>query len=210
MRRLNANSRLSLKSESGALSLDFLFSFTLVFAFTLILFALCFTLSVVEITQYVTFAVARNYAAGHENQEAQRNIAVQKYEQLRNNTPAIRGLYANGWFLLSNPEVGPNADRAFLSEYSPSGDDRDTFVGARVTLNAKVLELRIPFFGNTFDQEDGFVTRISSFVGREPTTDECKAFNNQRMGALIQLNGKYQQHQGAAQQDYALITDNGC
>jgi len=199
----------TLRGERGALTLDFLFAFTLVFGMTLILFGFCLSLSIVEVTQYITFSTARNYYAGHVSRQMQTDAATRKFEHLTKRTEPFATLYANGWYQLGPLEVGPQAERQTLAEYTHPGDrsDRNTFVGARVALNAKVLEMRIPFFGDTYDDEDGFVAQVSTFLGRSPTEQETRAVNAERFTAIRQLNAIYQQ---APEGGYALICDNGC
>lgn len=194
-------------NERGVLTTDFLFAFTLVFGMTLILFALCLTLTVVEITQYITFSAARNYYAAHVDPAQQEEVARQKYAALTQ-TPVFRTLYTNGWFQISDLEVGLAAERVTLAEYaSGSGSDRNTFVGARVTLNAKVLEMQIPFFGTTYDQTDGFVTRVASFLGRAPSNAECMNVTAARWQQIRQLDPLYQT---VPDSGYHVQADNGC
>lgn len=201
--------RPSLHDESGVLTLDFLFAFTLVFGMTLVLFAVCLSLTVVELTQYVTYSVARNYYAAHDSRQLQTDVARTKFEQLTRDTAAFAPLFSSGWFQLSNLEVGPAAEAQSLADYPQQGDyvERSTFVGARVTLNAKVLEIRIPFFGDTYEQEDGFITRVSTFIGRAPSNEECLSLNANRWQAIRSLDSGYQL---APEGGYTVQADNGC
>ncbi len=52
-------------SQSGMITVDFLFAFVLVMGFAAILFSLSMTLTVAEVTQYATYTAARAYTAGH-------------------------------------------------------------------------------------------------------------------------------------------------
>lgn len=198
-----------LRNERGIITLDFIFAFVLVFGMTLILFGFCLSLSVIEITQYITFSAARNYYAGHVSRQMQTDAAIKKFQQLTVQTQPFATLYGRGWYQLGPLEVGPQAEQQTISEYTHGTDrpDRNTFVGARVTLNAKVLEMRIPFFGDTYDQEDGFVARVATFLGRAPTEQEARAVNAQRFAAIRQLESRYQQAPDGA---YTIICDNGC
>jgi len=201
------------RHQAGMLTLDFIFAFTLMFGLTLMLFAMTLSLSVIEITQYITFSVARNYHAAHIDREQQTRVANQKFVELTQANPVFAPLYNNGWFRLTPIEVGPEADARFASEYEPTiipaGADRNTFVGARVGLNAKVLEMNVPFFGRSFDEEDGFTMKISSFLSRAPTTQECMSVNAQRYQAIRQLNAAYGLAP-AVPQAYFVMADNGC
>jgi hypothetical protein len=197
-----------LKDQHGLITIDFIFAITLVFGMTMVLFSLSLSLSVIEVTQYITFAVARNYHAAHIDPQTQTETARQKYVNLVS-SPALKPLFTGGWFVISKPEdieLGPAEDLASAN----SEPDRGIFTGARVALNAKALEIRIPFFGTTFDQEDGFATRVSSFIGREPSTAECMGFNQQRFNAIISLDQANYGSPGVDPNAYAVMGDNGC
>lgn len=196
-------------NERGLITIDFIFAFVLVFSLTILLFALSLTLSVIEITQYITFASARNYFAAHVSQEAQTDLAKRKFDQLVK-LPVFRPLFKGEWFRLSSPEVGREADQRFQQEYPDNlaGPTGTVFAGVRVTLTAKVLEMRIPFFGPTFDQEDGFTTRISTFLAREPSTQECVEVTLRRYNFLRTLDPRYATPPEIGYAD--RMGDNGC
>lgn len=194
------------KHSRGFITLDFLFAFVLIFTFTMLTFAFSLSLSTVEIAQYITFASARTYAAGHFSEQAQRGLAASKYNQLLSN-PSIAPLFFNGWFRISSADDVRIGD---FNEEFPTGPARDatTFFGVRTRFVASVLNFNIPLLGATYDQEDGPGATISSFLIREPTFDEChRGFNEQRWQAIVNdlgysipgnING------------YLPISDNGC
>lgn len=192
-----------LKDEAGVLTLDFIFAFCLTFALSLILFALSFSLATFEITQYVTFAVARNYAAGHESEGFQKKLATDKFNYLTKEDRVISSLYKGGWFTIDQAKVmigNMNAD------YNDAGYGK--FTGARLELNAKVLEFRAPMLGKTFEDEDGFKSNFASFLVRAPSRDECvKNFTEKRYENILKLDPAYS---GAQAKNAAVITDNGC
>lgn len=192
-----------LKNQRGVLTIDFLFAFVLVFGLTMTLFfSLTFTLSVVEVVQYITFASARNYFAAHHTEAKQKELAKAKFDKLKNNG-VFSPLFSNGWYELGEPDI-----RSFETEYSKTSHEYNTFAGTRVSLQAKVLDFRIPFIGSTTDGAiNAFKTNISSFLAREPTADECMTFNQGRLQAIKALG-----YGGSAMQpsDYFIISDNGC
>ncbi len=57
------------KKSAGFITIDFIFALITVFGLSTLLFALTFTLSVVEIVQYITFSSARSFYAAHLNKE---------------------------------------------------------------------------------------------------------------------------------------------
>ncbi len=191
--------------ESGILTLDFIFSTVIVFAFTAILFAVSLTLTVSYIVQYMTFASARVFFAGHVNQDQQIQLGQEKFQQLRDNQ-VFAPLFSGGWYELGEPQVGNHNDLYPQSD-APS-EDSSTFWGTRVAFNAKILEMRIPYLGVTTTEEDSFSANLGSYLAREPTREECLSdFTEIRLNNIRNLNGAY--NQGAVG-EYAVFIDNGC
>ncbi|MCB0406711.1 MAG: hypothetical protein KDD34_00830, partial [Bdellovibrionales bacterium] len=206
-----------LSREDGSLALDFIFAFTLIFGFTVVLFSFAITLSAVEMTQYLTFSAARAFYAGHITVKDQTQQAKNKYEELLQ-TDAYAFLNKGTWFeILPSPFVG-NAPETMqeLSQYDQGGEP-NRFEGVVTFFVARVLSYSSPFFGSTDPDGDGrgskFSTHIGSYLGREPTTEECKAFTEQRWKAIRNLdvaNGGTSYSTGTSNNDYVVIMDNGC
>lgn len=195
-----------LLNEHGLLTIDFIFSLVLVFAFTAVLFAISLTLSVVEVTQYITFASARNHFAAHLTKADQDRLAKEKFDQLAN-SPALRPIYNNGWFELRDFKVGEGAS------YQQIQNDSETFTfyGSAVYLRAPVLNFRVPFFGRTTsDDENSFQAQIASWLAREPSTEECMNFNKARMQLIKQMAGNAYNVPQLNENSYVVMTDNGC
>lgn len=193
-----------LQDESGILTLDFIFAIVLIFGFTGILFAFALTFTAAEVAQYVTFASARAYHAANKNSDDQKIIGEQKFEELvRGNNAKLGFLFANGWFELGDIEIGD-----FNDEFNEDpGNDSDTFVGARATLIAHILQFNIPIFGGTTTEELG--AEVSSYLMREPTEEECQSFVQQRFDKIQQLKSGFSN--GLVQSnEYAVIMDGGC
>ncbi|MDC0980322.1 hypothetical protein OAQ84_01160 [Bdellovibrionales bacterium] len=195
----------TLRSESGMITLDYLFAFCLVMGFTAILFSLTFTLSVAEITQYITFASARSYYGSHISIVTQKNLGKEKYLQLVGH-PVFKPLYSNGWFTVDS-EVEPDDYSSIYGE-----NPKSIFHGVRVSFLASVLDFNIPFFGSTSSSEtkdSGFTAHIGSYLGREPTINECiLLFSAQRWKKIRNLHKNYSQ--ASLTDKYTVITDNGC
>lgn len=196
-----------LNNQRGLITIDFMFASVLVGGFFAILFSLMLALSVVEITQYVTFATARNYFAAHWNIERQEEVAGKKFQELTE-SQVLSPFYSNGWFELKG---GPGVQNwvqiyenepKFLIEHA-------SFHGSRIELNAKILEFRIPLIGDTTDTEDVFKANVSTYLNREPTSVECIDFMSEgsRFSAITQLDADYR---NSNVRDYVRITDNGC
>ncbi|MCJ8275281.1 MAG: hypothetical protein MJK18_00430, partial [Bdellovibrionales bacterium] len=95
----------TIKNEKGILTIDFLFAFMMVFGFTSLLYSFAFTLSVVEVVQYISFATARNYALAHSSETEQRARAEQKFAELSQD-PTITPFITSGWFTIRDVLIG--------------------------------------------------------------------------------------------------------
>jgi hypothetical protein len=178
-----------LQNERGILTTDYLFALVLVMGFGGILFSLSLTLTVVEITQYITFAAARSYSVGHINVGEQTRMGQSKYQELITN-PTFAPLYENGWFETAAPVIG-DLGRGQISGYeADSLTGTNLFQGAGVRFTARMLDFRIPFYGSTVndDTEEGFNTFVTSFLSREPNSGECIIFQNERYEQILNLD----------------------
>jgi hypothetical protein len=197
-----------LKSQKGILTVDYLFALTLVMGFTTILFALSMTLVVSEIVQYMTFASARAFIAGHVDPDKQKELGSRKYSELWSHN-SFNSFFSNGWFVVPSSSKPGNYNRAYPVQGSPK---LHYFTGVQTQFTSKILDLRIPFFGSTSDQtsggkEKGFTSVISSFLIREPSSSECHTnFISERWKNIKSISpyGAY------TTTDPAPIADNGC
>ena len=203
-----------MKNQRGMITVDFLFAFVLVMGFGAILFALSMTLTVAEVTQYITFAAARNYMAANITPVLQEQKALLKYRELLGN-PNLVQLYTNGWFEVdANPAVGDISQ--YISGYQQPGTTPNKFWGVGTTFIARMLEFQIPFYGSTNVNGDGrgssFSTFLGSYLGREITTVECLNFTSQRWNALrnIPVAGGMAPYSLAKDGGYKVYDDNGC
>ncbi len=204
-----------MRSERGFITVDFLFAFVLVLSFSALLFALTLTLTVAEITQYITFSAARNYYAAHQDEAEQEMLARQKFSQLVDNK-VLSPLYKNGWFIIDKTlEQGTNIKDLSVAykDYAESAGDPNTFWGVGTSFTAKILDFNVPFYGSTNDgNTGGFKTFIASYLGREPTASECYNFNTQRWASIRALDtgGAAPYSTGTDPTKYVVVTDNGC
>lgn len=187
-----------------------MFSSILVGAMFMACFALCFTLSMAEVAQYISFSTARAYFAGHVSQSAQRDAGLLKYQQLASRQP-FRSLFfkPGGFFALpSQPLLGD-----FNSEYPQPGADSDSYVGARIKFRANILEFRVPIWGSVEAPDgDGFSADVSTYLMREPSSDECMNNWNAadgRFTGMKRLDPAYSTGFRFPEK-YYVITDNGC
>jgi len=190
-----------LKNQKGFLTLDFLFSSLIFGIFASLFFGIAMTFSIVEVIQYMTFSSARSYSMADISETDQVDRGRQKFERL-SGTPAFRPLVSNGWFELGDVQLADFNEE--LASDADVTDDAETFVGARVQLNAPILFKRLPALGATASDRDTFFATIQSFLGREPTQDECQLFTGQRIEPIAEI------YSATDTDAYALQTDNGC
>lgn len=196
----------SRKKEKGILTIDFIFSFTMIIGLFQVFYVLSYTFMVAHLTQYITFASARVYFAGQIDPQAQETLAQQKFERLSQETAAA-SFFRNA-FRLTDFEA-----REFTEIDAPE-TWRQKYTGARVTFESRVLDFNVPFLGRTNTELEGrgFTATIGSFLYREPTASECFTFMEDRARAIIQLDSRFNQSQshGFNPDDVGVFADNGC
>ncbi len=193
-----------LNNERGSLTIDFLFATVLVMGVSGLLFALCFTLTVVEISQYIAFASSRTYYGSHFNEQTQTAQAEQKFNQLLYDSPWKVLFKKEGWFKLTYINTGD-----FREDYpNDIQNDNASFWGTVVELESKVLDFKIPFYGSTNPEDNAFKAKVTSFLGREPSSEECINFSNERFDEIKKLNSKFQGN--IPNKKVESFYDNGC
>ncbi|OQW51137.1 MAG: hypothetical protein A4S09_10575 [Proteobacteria bacterium SG_bin7] len=200
-----------MRNERGFLTLDFIFALVIVVGFSIVLFAISFTLSIVEITQYISFSSARSYYAGHLTPNDQIQLGIKKYQELLDQ-PAFKPLFRpGGWFELQTPDgaVG-DYNRIYTSKGARSTTSGFTYFGSRIKLIANIMDLRFPIIGATSDRPGAFSANVASYISREPTEQECRDnFEVQRYLQILSLSSVYQAP-GNDGKAYVPMMDNGC
>ncbi len=181
-------------NQRGFVTTEFLFAIIIAFGMTLVTFALTFTLSTVEVAQYVTFSASRAHAAGNYDAASQKKQAQLKYDELMGNSE-IAPLFTNGWFKISKSsdlEIRSGSGDNFEKDYPVAqGSGRGTHQGVRMNLAANILEMRLPLLGNITPDGDGFKTKLSALLIREPSQQECYKYMELRKDALFD-NGNFE------------------
>jgi hypothetical protein len=211
MSELRFKRQLNLKDEGGLIAADFLFAFVLMFSFFTLFFAFTMALSFIELTQYVTYSVARTHMAGHLTPELQKDAALRKYQELQA-TEGLRGLFSTpNWI-----EIRPNSLVVgdFNTEYTSLRTTKSTFHGARLPVRFRILEVNFPLFGSTTRDEDGLTANVQTFLLREPTVSECEAFMTQRLQNILNRDSaRYRlmtTATGGVPDSHPQMVDNGC
>lgn len=206
---------LHIRNEKGIITIDFIFAFVLVMGFGALMFSLALTLTLVEVTQYITFASSRAFYASHVAPENQERLALMKYEELTLH-PAVKTLFSNGWFSIQHPPDVGNLSLKF-PEYRPSDpEDPNLFWGVGTRFIARMLDFHLPFYGSTTSEGDGsgdgFNTYIASYLGREVTARECIAVITQRWKAIraLSVTNGVPYGAGTSEEGFVPTIDNGC
>lgn len=203
-------------NERGIIFADFIFALVIAAGASIVLFALTFTFSMVEVAQYVVFSASRAYAAGGLDNDAQKQRGQDKFNELIKNAELAPLLAGQGhWFALTGLELkgGKDADGTF-EDYA-GYEDRVPFVGARANFEAKLLNLNIPLLGKTDAEGNGFNAKITAFLIREPTQKECWDLQiKQRYTNILNLDSRYKgsgtTNAAGSAGKYVPMEDNGC
>lgn len=206
-----------MNNNKGFLSADFLFSLVLGITLSMMLFAMCFTFSTIEIAQYIAFSVSRAHMAGHENPEKQLELANHKFDYLTKKT--ILGLLfrKGSWFELKRPDIRNGLDNKDFSSdypYSSAAEGRLPQTGVRIDFVASILNFRVAFLGKSSEDDKPFTARITGLLFREPSSKECreqmKGLN--RYNAILNLDRRFLalDPSGGNNPAYFPLEDNGC
>ena len=209
------NSAGLLRSSGGFLAADFLFSLVISCGLCVVFFCLAFTLSMVEVGQYIAYSVSRSHMAGHKTQDDQEKAAKAKFASLQKNK-VLSPLFTNGWFEISNLDIrGAGKGGKDFSDRYPK--ERDAIVGVpqvgiRLSFEAKMLDIKVPFLGGTDPEKKGFTAFLTGLMIREPSAEECrKQIKEDRYKAIMNLDPRFTRAIGrASESQYVPMEDNGC
>ena len=186
---------------------DFTFGIALVSLAMGVFLAICFSLIMIELSQYISFASSRAYFAGDLTKAEQMAHADRKFDRLLATEPAKTLLGAAGWFQLKKAGANGSPVGNFSdSDFSPQDTlGREIFEGAKLEFRADILDMSFPFVGGA--TEGPFTSNLYSFIGREPSTMECiNNFYQQKTKLLENLGYVY----GGNTNLQGVYPDNGC
>lgn len=151
-----------LKEKKGQSAVEFVVVSMIVFFFLLFFLSLAFTLILSQYMDYATFMAARTYKAAHSSPENQREKARSVFNAY------VQPVRANAL-------IKSVSELQFLKA-DPGGRDHQS-EGVRVSYEVNLFYLP-PLFAK--DQISSTLTLTSeSFLGRDPTIQECKGFFSQ-------------------------------
>lgn len=208
-----------LLSNSGMVTADFIFSFLLSCMFTAFLFAMCFSFTVIEVVQYISYSATRAAIPSHKNFESQERRARAKVDSLVNNN-ILNTLLKNGWFNVTIKDIrlGQDASDFYGKEYGMDpirGDSPVEFFvpasGVRLNLEAKILNMNLGPLGKIESETgNGFSLTIGSMLFREPSQKECMDLIRTRYQRILSLDPKYNSIAGGAVGTSFPMEDTGC
>lgn len=172
-----------LANEQGIITIQFLFVMVVCFVFILSFFGLTLTLFNGSAVQYLTYSSARKMLLAGQQKQEQITSSQSHYEILKKQMFNNKMDSSGGWFNISNSKWG------FNPGYQESDANyRKLFFGSYLTYNSQLANFKIPFL--TDEQGGELSTIIGSYLGREPSQQECRDFNNARQEKLCKLYGK--------------------
>lgn len=192
-------------SSRGVLTLDFIFSFLVMYGLSSVFALMAMTLMMSSIAQYITFAANRAHISGHIDENRQREMGVRKFEQLVGQLAPFFGTNTQSWFQVQINEPDPP---------QPFGNQANQWkYGFTVDYTANIMKnASFPIIGGPGDGDGGAnfgTARLKAYMYREPSTDECIQFNRQRWEKILSrftnLGGYI-----SGSDAYGSSPDNGC
>lgn len=215
-----------MKNNSGFIAAEFLFAFTMIIGCGILIFALTFTLTTIEIAQYITWSAARSYAAGNLSETDSNKAAETKYKNLTSMFPLLTGQgNSSPWFEMSlKPITGSSVEAQISPPSSRINADggqqvRHSWDGVAADIDLKLFKgLQIPFLGKIVGDPDALVFQVRSHLMRHPSEAECLIFFRDKYQKGIrqlkapQILGGQTEWNGIPESTAAvvLIEDNGC
>lgn len=212
-----------LQNQSGSLTVELIFGIMTALGVGLTLFVVSFSLTTIEISQYIAFASARAQAAANKDVQEQINRGKEKYTNIKDK---IFSADSVNWFEFSSPNTAYNWNSNWPSKF-PGENTLDigggqTFpwapnrgFGFNVTL--KILGVKLPILGSA-GEKDSFQTFISALVLRQPSHADCTEFWGPNRGiGLVGMDPRFQEAgtgkirvQDAYNQVAAMMMENAC
>ena len=176
-RYVNKNKRF-ISSSKGSLTVQFLLGFVLILSFMVIFGAMTLTLAIASITQYITYASSRSLFLGFGSEREQKQNAEEKFDLLKRQLVKSDGLID-----ISQKTIGLNRS------FSTGGSGKpNLFYGVWTKFLPKILKVETLWGNTTDDNVRIFETVVGSYLGREPSIEECDNFSKKRWGFIEQIH----------------------
>ncbi|MBC7420932.1 MAG: hypothetical protein H7328_09400 [Bdellovibrio sp.] len=216
-----------LRSNSGFIIADFLFSFVLVIGIGMIIFALTFSLAMVEVAQYIVWSSARNFAAANTTEWSGSLQAGTKFKNLSSQFPLLTdsnlfslpfNTFRAGDLAKVDSDFAGKIPGGDIGNSDPTGEQRQPWIGASAKINLKMFNgLQIPFLGKASDKPIEFPIR--AFVIRSPSKEDCTNFYKyenrfvkgiKAIADFAEMNSNLLNPPTDEATAYAVQEDNGC
>lgn len=204
------NKKPEIKSQRGMVTIPFLLvSMILIFLILSFLF-LNMTLVHVSITQYMSYSTARKLFLASNSRGEQHQSTIDYYRDLRAKffKPNTYTGRSGDWFAITSEIETTNLGDNVYGVYKQTNKARERFYGVNLGFKTFILKLKIPFLSQ---KSDRFLeARVSSFLGREPSKNECVDFMEKKYESL-QIKCSSSDCPGIAKVDISTaLPDNGC
>lgn len=224
------------KNNSGFMTAEFLFAFTMVIGCGIFIFGLTFSLTTIEIAQYIVWSSARSYAVGNissgDQNKHSETAGRTKYKNLTAAFPLLTGNGSDSpWFRM--PDINDNdflvgdlslsikeKDGGIDSENKIEGTNeaRHPWLGVESSIDLILFKgLQIPFLGKIAANPEEFKFPVRGILLRHPSVDECQTFFKNKFAEGIQQLPAEAPSAGVKWEftdqqiiQYVPIEDNGC
>lgn len=212
-----------LKKQFGVVTTEFIFSFIIASGMSVVLFALTYTLLVVETLQYVSYSVARAHLASNLTPQKQIEAGRKKYSALTQGDSAIARIFKSSWFEIgSSDEIifrqglsadGTGGPKDFSADLGGGGENINMrYQGVSFRFLPKILNIKLLSLGSTNPDGDDsvFETRINTMLIRESSQEECRQFYKSRTQVDVWKRLVENSSLTIVPSEFSLAEDNGC
>ncbi|MBC86304.1 MAG: hypothetical protein CL677_03915 [Bdellovibrionaceae bacterium] len=204
-----------LQDNKGFLAMDFIFGLVLVVGMMVIMTFFAFTLTTIEVAQYIVFSTARVGAVAHGTPNEAATKAQEKFQNIASQ-PAFAYLNNPNIFSFDSLFTGPIAGQVgdgFDGYGKQEAGEPSMNWGATAVLTPILLDFNLPYFGASTSNSGNpqeLATTITSFLGRSPSQGECIRFNNQENRWAQGILSLANEYSAAPVVRYYRMEDNGC
>ena len=198
------------KSAQGFLTVQFMIAFIFIMFFIISFLGLALTLVHASLTQYLTYSSARKNALGGESIGAQKDAGEQRYQDIREGLFKGSHLGGSDWFVIpTEATIGENTQ---YSEKSRPVAGLHLFYGSHLTFKSNVINFQIPSLTDSSDETNrNLETTVGSYLGREPSREECEGFLTGSELPIGNDPDKYPAKIGGQElSPTKFFSDNGC
>lgn len=207
--------------QAGFMTAEFLFAFTMVLCVGVLIFAITFSLTTIEVAQYIVWSSARSYSSANATQTDSVKAGQSKYSNLIAMFPLLTGKgNSSPWFKLSDTVTpgdlaGKLTDAKADNNTSSNSEVRHPWTGVQTEIDLILFKnVKLPFLGPITNDKSAFVFPVRALLLRHPSVEECRKFFEQKFTAGIQklkdVSEEIELSNLGDASAYVPIEDNGC